>query len=674
MSELATAYVQIEPTAKGIQGKLTNMLDSEADAAGNSSGGKFSSAFGAVAKAGLAAVGSAMAAASGAVIKTAKEAIEGYADYEQLVGGIETLFGDSADRVRRNAEEAYKTAGLSANQYMETVTSFSASLLQSLGGDTEEAMQLADQAIRDMSDNANKMGTSMESIQNAYQSFAKGQYQLLDNLKLGYGGTKEEMQRLLEDATALSGIEYDISSYSDIINAIHTIQDNLGVTGTTAAEAGSTISGSLASAKAAFDNLLVSMANPDADVGVSFDYFVESAETALSNLIPVAEQALVGIADVVGFLGPMISEKLPGLVSTVLPSLLSTATSLVNALVGSLPSIIQVLVAQGPVIIMSLVNDGILPNLGSIVAAGLDVLVALASGIAESIPELIPTIVDVVLQIVNTLTDPGTLGSLVDASIAIIIGLANGLIAALPQLLAQAPVIIQNLVTALVENAPKLLEAGLQVIVTLADSILSNLGQILSAAGEIVGTVIQGVLDLGGEILQIGVDIVSGIWEGIKSAGDWLWQQIKGFFSDTLDAICEFLGIHSPSTLFADTVGRNLALGVALGIEDNVGSVERAVGDMADAAVSAWNADQLSTDLAVRGSYSIGGAGGQFSGSLGPTEQAKIVSTVLAVGNMIVAAIREKGFGISLDGETFARKLLPYSQAEAQRVGAAMVT
>ena len=282
----------------------------------------------------------AITAASAAVVALGKNIVENYAEYEQLVGGVETLFGESANVVMEYANNAFQTAGLSANQYMETVTSFSASLLQSLGGDTAEAARVADLAITDMADNANKMGTSMEMIQNAYQGFAKANYTMLDNLKLGYGGTKEEMERLLADAEAISGIEYDISSYADIVEAIHIIQDEMGIAGATAEEASTTISGSIASMKAAWQNLVTSLSGGAGDMETALDQFIASAETAAGNLIPVIFNALNGIAGLIDKLAPLIIEKLPELVETLLPQLLEAAGSIVIALVEALPGLL----------------------------------------------------------------------------------------------------------------------------------------------------------------------------------------------------------------------------------------------------------------------------------------------------------------------------------------------
>lgn len=295
-------------------------------------------------KGGLALAGKAAAvgigAAATAVGALTSAAVNGYAEYEQLAGGVETLFGTSADAVMKYAESAYKTAGLSANEYMSTVTSFSASLLQSLGGDTEAAAKLADQAIVDMADNANKMGTDLSSIQNAYQGFAKQNYTMLDNLKLGYGGTQQEMQRLLEDAQAISGIQYDISSYADIVEAIHVVQTEMGITGTTAKEASSTIAGSVASMKSAWQNLVTGLADENANVDVLLDNFLDSVETTAGNVLPVVERVL-------GSIFTSLQENGPEMVASgarLLGKLAAGALQAIPTIISSIPEIVVAIV------------------------------------------------------------------------------------------------------------------------------------------------------------------------------------------------------------------------------------------------------------------------------------------------------------------------------------------
>lgn len=338
MPDLGKAYVQIVPSAEGIQGSITKLISGEADSAGTSAGKSMLSSMSKAIKAG--AVVGGVATIGKALFDAIKTVVTEYANYEQLVGGVETLFKDSADEVQRYAENAYKTAGLSANEYMETVTSFSASLLQSLGGDTKKAAETADMAVTDMADNANKMGTSMESIQNAYQGFAKANYTMLDNLKLGYGGTKEEMQRLLEDAEAISGIHYDISSYADVVEAIHVIQENMGIAGTTAREAEGTITGSLNAVKAAWKNLLAGMGNKNADMDRLIGNLVSTVEIAMDNMLPVIDTALQGIGTIIDKLSPIIADHIPGFVDAVTPMFVDAAGQIAAAVVTNLPEIV----------------------------------------------------------------------------------------------------------------------------------------------------------------------------------------------------------------------------------------------------------------------------------------------------------------------------------------------
>lgn len=350
-TEIAKAYVQIIPTTKGIGNQLEQELGGVGDSAGASSGKGFIKGMGGAIAKGAAVVGTAAMAAVGAVTK---QAVESYAEYEQLTGGVETMFGESSDLVMSYAQNAFKTAGLSANDYMETVTSFSASLLQSLGGDTEAAAKVGDMAITDMADNANKMGSSMESIQNAYQGFAKQNYTMLDNLKLGYGGTKEEMQRLLADAEAFSGVHYDISSLSDVYEAIHVVQTELGITGTTAQEASETITGSTDSMKAAWQNLLVGMADENADFETLVGNFVDSLAAFAENLGPRIEIAMNGIGELLTVFADTILPKMIEFLLEHLPELLETGVTLLLKIIEGILSAIPQLIEAIPEIITTI--------------------------------------------------------------------------------------------------------------------------------------------------------------------------------------------------------------------------------------------------------------------------------------------------------------------------------
>ena len=522
------------------------------------------------AKIGTAAVG---AAASGITALTTA-AVNNYAEYEQLVGGVETLFKDSANTLMSYASDAYKAQGISANEYMSLATSFSASLLQSLEGDTDRAVEATNLAITDMSDNANKMGTDMSMIQNAYQGFAKANYTMLDNLKLGYGGTKEEMARLIADAAALSDtVDAQSMSFANIVEAIHVVQTEMGITGTTALEASTTISGSVGTMKAAWADFLTSLADENADYQWQLDNLLESVKTVANNVYPVVEQVLWSITDMVEDVLPEIAAKIPEIISEVLPRVTEIAVKLVESLINGI-SQNQEMLFTSIFDVVTYLADSFIGMLPEIVKLGLDLIVSLANGIAESLPELIPTIVDVILQIVDTLTDPETLSSLIDASIAIIIALAEGLINSLPKLIEKAPTIISNLVTAIVNNAPKLLVASVEVIKKLATGIIDNLPQIGQVAGEIIGTLFNGIMNLGSALWNIGSNIVSGIWNGIVDNFDVFYENVKGFFSGIIGGVKNILGIHSPSRVFAG-IGENMALGLGEGWNDEFGNIKK---------------------------------------------------------------------------------------------------
>lgn len=531
--------------------------------------------------AGVKGLANAMKSVASGLVNIGKEAIKNYADYEQLIGGVETLFKESADVVEGYANNAYKTAGLSANEYMETVTSFSASLLQSLDGDTAKVAEVSNMAVTDMADNANKMGTSMSMIQSAYQGFAKQNYTMLDNLKLGYGGTKTEMERLLADATKISGVKYDISSLNDVYQAIHVIQGELGITGTTAKEASTTISGSLNSMKSAWQNLLTGIADDNADFEGLIGNFVESIMTFADNIVPRIEIVMDGLVDLI-----------LGMADTLLPKVLDIAVNLVQNLVSGITNNIGTLMTTINQMINTMLNAliGMLPQ---ILQAGIQVIVSLITGIAQALPTLIPQIVEAVVLMVETLID--NLDLIIDAGIQLIIGLADGLIKALPILIDKIPVIIDKLINAIVDNLPKILEMGITLIVKLAEGLIKAIPQLVSKIPQIITSLLNGIknyfgkmLSIGGDLLgkvkegitkgisgmlDVGKNLVHGLWNGINNAKQWVLDKIKGFGKSILNGIKSFFGIHSPSTLFRDEIGSNLALGIGEGFEDEMSNV-----------------------------------------------------------------------------------------------------
>ena len=451
MSDIGTAYVQIVPSAKGISGSIQKVLGGEADAAGAAAGGKISGKI----KGALAAAGIGAALGAG-ITKSIKEG----ANLEQAIGGIETLFKDSSDQMIKNADNAFRTAGISANTYMEQATSFSASLLQSTGGDTQKAAKAADQAIIDMSDNANKMGSNIQDIQNAYQGFAKQNYTMLDNLKLGYGGTKTEMERLLSDAEKISGQKYDISNLSDVYEAIHVIQTDLDITGTSSKEAASTLSGSFASMKAAADNLL--------------------GDLALGrNIGP----AMVGLAETAGTF----------LFGNLMPA--------IGNIFKSLPTAISALIQTG---------------MPKFMAAGSKMVTGIISGVQKTSSQLaqnLPGMVDKALAMISK-----NLPSALDKGRQIVVNLVQGIISNLPTLISAAQQIASKIPDFMAKNIPVVAAKAGQMMAQLAVTLLKNLPKIVVAAAKLGLTIIKGILKMVPTMLKAGKNLVMNLAKGLGGA------------------------------------------------------------------------------------------------------------------------------------------------------------
>lgn len=571
-----------------------NTKDLEKDI--NGIGSKIKSAFskiGSIASTALKGATVAIGTASAALTGLTTASVNSYADLEQNIGGIETLFKDSANKVIKNAENAYKTAGMSANQYMETVTGFSASLLQSVGGDTEKAADVADMALTDMADNANKMGTSMESIQYAYQGFAKQNYTMLDNLKLGYGGTKEEMQRLLADAQKLTGVKYDISNLSDVYNAIHVIQQNLGITGTTAKEAASTITGSVSSMKAAFDNFL--------NGSGTIDQLINTGLTAIQNIVNAAGKLLPDLIQSIANATPQIVSTINTIFPQILNLIIGNAPTILNSIGQVLMALSTTLMEYMPQILtlaMQLIQyfiNGLITMLPQIIQMGIQLITQLILGIAQMLPELIPQAVNAVITIAEGLLD--NIDLLIDAAIQLIIGLAEGLITAIPILIEKIPIIIEKLINAIVNNLPKLIEMGITLIIKLAEGLIKAIPTLVKAIPQIISALINGLGQLPGMVWDIGKNIVQGLWNGISNMAGWLWNKITGWCSSIFDGIKNFFGIHSPSKLFENEIGKYLALGLGEGFDDNLDKVYSQMKSAVD-----FETQKLSTNLSTTAS------------------------------------------------------------------------
>lgn len=525
MTEIAKAYVQIVPTTKDMGRNLQEAMAPAADQAGQSAGKGWSSGFASAAKSAVGAVATGITVATGAAAALTKSAVDSYADYEQFVGGVETLFGDSAGQVVKDASDAFKTAGMSANDYMNTAIQSAAAMINSLGGDTEKAAGLMNMSITDMSDNVNKMGTNMQSVQDAYRGFSRGNFTMLDNLALGFAGTKEGMQELLDKAKELSGVDFNIDSYSDIVQAIHVVQTEMGITGTTAKEASETIAGSTGAMKAAWQNLVTGLADGNADIEGLVNNLVgtivgENGEGGvLGNIIPAVQRALDGITQ---------------LITTAVPKIVPAVIQIITE---NLPKLVE----AGMAILQSLVK-GIVDALPEILAAAGEIIITIADGLIQALPELIPALVEVTMTIVEKLTDPDVISKMLEVAVKIIGALAEGLIKALPTLIEKVPVIIGNLVKCILEFLPQLLESGVKLIAELAKGVLEGAGSVIKAIGDLMGKVRDAIHEKVEQAKQWGADLIQNFISGITSKVSGLWNTIKSIAG----GIKNMLGFSEP--------------------------------------------------------------------------------------------------------------------------------
>lgn len=599
-------------TLKQVTRGLDN-VESELKQAGNAAddnSGKFEKlggvlkGVGKVAKVmGKAAV-SGITAAGTAVGKITKDAVESYSNYEQLVGGVETLFGNGGLTLKqfakqegqtvaaarsqykeltaaqneafKNANNAYKTAGMSANEYMEVSTGFAASLVSSLGGDTNKAVKYADMAVIDMADNANKMGSDISSIQYAYQGFAKQNYTMLDNLKLGYGGTAREMARLVNDSGVLGSKKIDLDDtkelgnalsevgFAKITEAIHEVQKEMGIFETTKNEAEGTIQGSMSMMKASWQNMLTALVTGGDQYDQSVQNLVNSVTVFGDNILPVVEGALNGVGKLVSDLAPIISENLPGMIQDILPGLILAATSVISSLGSALPGIIQAFIDVVPELLsmLDVLVNVILDNLPLFLEAAIQIGIALINGLAERAPELSAKILEMVWQLLQILWN----------------------------------------------NAGPFLEAGIKLIVGL-----------LSGIGQKVGSVVEKIKDLGLKMIdkiksflrdmkEAGKNLIRGLWEGISDKVGWVVEKVKGMGSRILSAIKGVFGINSPSKEFA-MIGDYLMQGLGNGVTDNakyaISATQSVARDVLDAAGNmSANAQIGATFTGVTGSMS----------------------------------------------------------------------
>lgn len=578
-TELAKAYVQIIPSADGVKGKIQEALGGEAESAGKSAGASVGSNLIGTLKKALVVAG------IGAAIK---ESIEAGAELQQSIGGIETLFKDNADTVKQYAADAYKTAGLSANDYMQSVTGFSASLLQGLGGDTAKAAEVANMALVDMSDNANKMGSDMGSIQNAYQGFAKQNYTMLDNLKLGYGGTKSEMERLLKDAEKFSGVKYDIDNLSDVYNAIHVIQGELDITGTTAKEASTTISGSMDSMKSSFQNVLADLALGN-DLSASMQGLGDSIAAVAQNIIPVITNIITSVPTL-----------LVALIPQLIPIVISGAQQLVQGLIDgfsqALPAISGIS-TQIPDGVITAISTG----LPSILQKGVEVITNVANGILQNLPSLISAAGNILGQLLNAFL--AGLPGMLDAGVKLVGNIGTGLLQNGPKVLAAIGSVIAQLLSTIVSHLPEILAKGIEIIGKLAAGIIQAIPDVVAAIPKVISGIVKGFTshDWG----SIGKNLIEGIASGITGAAGRIAEAAKNAAKRAYEAAKEFLGINSPSKLMRDEVGKFIPAGIAEGINRNakVISFDAVANHIVSSAKSTIGAETVPLAYASGGTY-----------------------------------------------------------------------
>lgn len=685
---VASAYVQIVPSAEGIKGSITQALGGEASSAGESLGstlvGKIK---GVIAAAGIGA----------AIGKTLTEG----AALEQSIGGVETLFKDSANTIKQYAAQAYSTAGVSANSYMEQVTSFSATLLQGLGGDTAAAAKYANEAIVQMSDNANKMGTDISSIQWAYQGFAKDNFTMLDNLKLGYGGTQAEMARLINDSGVLGdAVEVTAQTVKDvpfdkIIEAIQVIQDKLGITGTTAKEAATTFSGSFASMQAAASNVMGAlMLGQDLKPALNglattmTTFLVGNLLPALWNILSALPSALVTF---IQSLVPQLATQLQQFVSGIVPQLTAGITQTGPQLLAS---------AQGMLAQFQAAVSTYLPNL---LSSGVQIVQQIVTGVTTGLPSLLQTAASLVSQFISSLVSAQA--QITTAAAQVIPLLVNGILQTLPSLISSAGTVMTSYVSALLAQLPSVLSAGVQMLVQIVQGIAQNLPQIANSAistvtqfvatilanlpqilqtgisliGQLVAGLIRSIPDVIASIpsiiasiddtflsfdwLGLGIDIIGGIIKGILSAAGSIVEAIVSVASDAFNAAKDFFGIASPSKLMRYDFGPFIPEGMALGITDNADVVQDAMDEL-----SALPVRRMRTTLATAAANPP---------QLNPVPSAPAgggitYEQLLQLINLVIAAIRENGGEIVIGDDVIGRANARYMQDRSIVTGGAV--
>lgn len=581
-TELGKAFVQIVPSAKGISGAISKELGGEAGSAGQSAGLKIIGAIkGAIAAAGI---GTAL-----------KSALEAGGNLQQSFGGLDTLYEDAAGAAKKYAVEA-AAAGISANSYAEQAVSFGAALKSAFGGDTAKAAEAANTAIMDMADNAAKMGTPIENIQTAYQGFAKQNYTMLDNLKLGYGGTKSEMERLLADAQKISGVEYNMDNLGDVYDAIHVIQTDLGLTGVAAQEASTTFTGSFGAMKAAAENLMANLALGQ-DIGPSLETLGQTVQTfAFNNLFPMITNILSQIPNLVGGAVDMIASAAPAFFDSAIKMAtslgeglltfdwLGAAIKLIDALSSSIDSATGSIFAGNTTVI-----DTFLQNLTNgfpqLLSKGVELVLKVVEGLLSSLPSVVTTAGTIVTKMTTTILS--LLPSVLQSGTKLILSLVDGIIRNLPSIVQSVFKVITTFVSTVGQNLPTILSQGITIVGKLVAGLIQAIPQIVSAIPQLISAIVNGFGSY--DWWSIGKNIIKGIADGLKNAAGMIADAAKDAAKRAFDAACDFLGIDSPAKK-GIYIGNMYDAGIAQGIVKNKSLVNDAISDLNKDSFSGINA------------------------------------------------------------------------------------
>jgi phage-related protein len=657
-TELGAAYVQIVPSAKGISSSISSELGTGMPQAGEQAGTSFMSGFKGTALKIAAALG------IGAAIKSGiSAALNEGASLQQSMGGIETLFKENATQVIKYADEAYKTTGLSANAYMENVTGFSASLLQSLGGDTAKAAEVANMAMIDMADNSNKMGTSMESIQTAYQGFAKQNYTMLDNLKLGYGGTKEEMQRLLNDAQKLTGTKYDINNLNDVYQAIHAIQENLDITGTTAKEASTTFTGSFNAMKAAASNVLGDLALGE-DVEPALTALAQTAQTFFfDNFLPMLGNIVKGIPDIVEFGLEMLQETLASNLGSILdsiPELVELGKDLILNLYNSALEAIPDLINLASDIVNFLVT-AFMENWPSIFQSGIDFVFQLVDGLIQSMPAIVDAAWNLITSLLTTIYENAP--QYISAGFEVVRNLIDGLVQRIPQVISTIANMVENILTTIWNNLPQILEAGVKIISSLISGIAQMIPEVLGKIAKMGSDIIKNFTGI--DLWSAGKAIIDGFLGGLKAA----WSAVTDFIGGVANWIAEHKGPISYDRRLLIPHGKAIMNSLQEGLENGFGGVKSQVISIAEEindVVDEYLDNQVFNDVEIGSNVAV-------AGGVQLTKQQAQQIKAWTPDNYRYDSPEEKQVieihtTVDLDGKVIGKTITPYITDEQNKV------